>query len=198
MKKVECIKKIAYFNPIFVPTVFSFLFKINVLFVSPIQYSIYDAYMVSYITSRQRGSSIGFGKEPVCAFTRARPPRVICNNLAAATQGTDGLGVPQCPRFRQVQHKHKVSQGGWEPEITLMWHLSQPKTNYRSCFIRNKCTPVRTALPEIYLGDLSAWKTARRANPKGKKELLDAVRYWLSETVSVQFVWVSGYWVLWL
>lgn len=117
-------------------------------------YSKPDIYVI-YKSSRQRGS-FSFWKEPVCAFTCTHPPRVICNNLAAATQGTDGLGVPQCPRFSEVQHKHKVFQGGWEPEITLMWHLSQPKTNYCSCFIHNKCTPVYTTLPEIYLGDLSA------------------------------------------
>lgn len=127
--------------------VFLFPFKINyvyVLLVLPIQYSKLDTYKVSFISSRQRGSSICFGKEPVCAFTCKHPPCVIWNNLAAATQGTDGLGVPQCPRFREVQHKHKVFQGGWEPEITLMWRLSQPKTNCCSCFIHNKCTSVYT------------------------------------------------------
>ncbi len=57
----------------------------------------------------------------------------------------------------------------------------------------NRYTPIHNKYTSLkYISETFLHgKNTLCANPKGKRELLDALRYWLSEIVSVYFVSVS-------
>lgn len=112
---------------------------------------------------------------PMCVFAHFLM-WLFWNNLAAVTQGTDGLCVPQCPRFRQVQRTHTVLKGRDNTHATLaMTNCYTP--------IHNKYTSLKYISENFRHGKIYSVPI-----PRAKKELLDAQRYWLSEIVSLYFV----------